>query len=151
MLCILHKPKVMESSRSDVKRYCVVSPVQFHMSYLASQIHPFNELYYYFHSAEPYEPIHIAVPNRVARLRPPHTPWPKASCPIVHSTSIHYSDSLSGPWLNAGAIKMAPNMPSYLAASNPAPLIFPNGIVRRSIVMKIMWQTRVCSILHAFA
>eukprot|EP00041_Stephanoeca_diplocostata_P028645 m.825352 g.825352 ORF g.825352 m.825352 type:complete len:393 (-) comp23406_c0_seq47:2227-3405(-) len=63
-------------------------------------------------------------------IQPPkNTSWPPPTCPLAGGPHVHYSDSLSGPWMSAGAIKMAPNMPAYVGSSNPAPLIFPNGTV----------------------
>lgn len=64
-------------------------------------------------------------------LRPPPN-WPggQPSCPTKHATSIHYSRSLDGPWLDAGPITFdLGHMPPTGGTSNPAPYIFPNGTV----------------------
>jgi len=81
-------------------------------------------------------------------LRPPHTPWPKNTCGNSNGGAhIHYSDSLSGPWMNAGRIKVDKhNLPPNIGSSNPAPLIFPNGTVLmlgRTKDVRIINGTRV--------
>jgi len=64
-------------------------------------------------------------------LRPPPN-WPgPTTCPPTHTTTIHYADSLDGPWSTAGPITFdyGKGFPPHGGTSNPAPYIFPNGTV----------------------
>eukprot|EP00040_Diaphanoeca_grandis_P016462 m.84913 g.84913 ORF g.84913 m.84913 type:complete len:397 (-) comp25820_c0_seq1:112-1302(-) len=58
-------------------------------------------------------------------LRTPSGKWPAATCGPQHGDYIHVSDSIDGPWTNAGAI----NITADHGSSNPAPWIFANGTV----------------------
>ena len=60
-------------------------------------------------------------------LRPP-SPWPAGPCPPSNGgTQVHYSTSLSGPWLSFGPVTLGPGGPGSI--SNPAPLVLENGTV----------------------
>ena len=54
---------------------------------------------------------------------------PAPSCPIEHSTFVHYSRSLGGPWVSAGPLQVDRVGCPSCGDSNPAPYIFPNGTV----------------------
>jgi hypothetical protein len=69
-------------------------------------------------------------------LQPPK-PWPgNTTCPPVHTTTIHYSKFIEGPWTTAGPITFSGSPPkppdpttTSFGTSNPAPLILANGTV----------------------
>eukprot|EP00040_Diaphanoeca_grandis_P024864 m.137143 g.137143 ORF g.137143 m.137143 type:complete len:403 (-) comp29908_c0_seq2:307-1515(-) len=61
-------------------------------------------------------------------IQPPDAPWPPATCPLTRASNLHYSKSLSGPWMDAGPLKLNPDV-SVRSVSNPSPWIFPNGTV----------------------
>ena len=55
---------------------------------------------------------------------------PPNTCPsAVGGAHVHYSHSLDGPWISAGPIKTDHPGCAVCGASNPAPIVFPNGSV----------------------
>lgn len=69
-------------------------------------------------------------------LKPPPGMPHNITCPINHTTSIHYSKSLDGPWERVDLTfdKSAPpgsaaQFPPHGGNSNPAPWVLPNGTV----------------------
>eukprot|EP00662_Eupelagonemidae_sp_cell21_P018969 gene18969-2549_t len=54
---------------------------------------------------------------------------PAPKCPLEPGTHVHYSTSLDGPWISAGALKTDRTGCPACGSSNPAPYIFPNGTV----------------------